>query len=250
MGVGAAKQTVVDPPLAMTKQKSDFEIVLNAVLHGDVYDTQSYVNNTNGDLTNNAKVILEVIEHTKLEYAVNYASESLRNNKEFSIAAVRLNGACLRALSRNMRDDVDVVLAAVKENGLSLRYASADRRNDKKIALAAIARDGASFRYISPELHNDKDLILAAIKNHASYYIPQGHLVDKEILLAMLSNNKHFHYENVHNKSTLIVDPDSIAKKEDDMELAQYSITNGLLSQPGRKLIRNILVKNITFKFS
>ena len=64
------------------------------------------------------------------EWALQYASEDLRNDRMFVMKIVQKDGRALYCASEDLRNDRQVVLAAVKQNGLALYYASEDLLND------------------------------------------------------------------------------------------------------------------------
>lgn len=72
--------------------------------------------------------------------AIQYADESLRNDKEF-------------------------VLKVIKEcPGNPNAYIGDDLTNDKEVALACVSVDGDAFRYFSDDIRNDREVFLLAIK--------------------------------------------------------------------------------------
>lgn len=65
-----------------------------------------------------------------------YASDELRNDKEFVMAAVAQNGRALEWVSKELKKDKEVVLAAVIQHGrAALKYASEELENDRDIRM-------------------------------------------------------------------------------------------------------------------
>ena len=84
--------------------------------------------------------------HTRTNgYSLLHASEALKNDKEFVLAAVQQSGRGLQLASEALKNDKEVVLAAVGQNGMSLQHAAAALKNDKEVVLAAVRQDGDSF---------------------------------------------------------------------------------------------------------
>ena len=65
---------------------------------------------------------------------------SLRNNKDFVLAAVIWIEWALKYASGTLKGDRYVVLAAVEQNGLALEHASDTLKDDKDVVLAAVIR--------------------------------------------------------------------------------------------------------------
>jgi hypothetical protein len=69
--------------------------------------------------------------------ALTQASEALRADRDFVLAAVARNGLALQCLLPHFRADRDIVLAAVAKNGRALEYASVELRANREVVLAA-----------------------------------------------------------------------------------------------------------------
>ena len=60
-------------------------------------------------------------------YALEFASEDLRREREIVMAAVKQNGWALQIASLELRGDCDVVLEAAEHNSSSLQHANLTR---------------------------------------------------------------------------------------------------------------------------
>ena len=81
------------------------------------------------------EIILEAIKqnvHKPLEYA----SETLKNDREFILAAANQKTDALEYASETLKNDREFVLEAVKQNGDVLQYVSNTLKNDREILLA------------------------------------------------------------------------------------------------------------------
>jgi hypothetical protein len=85
-------------------------------------------------------------------FALQYASEELKADREIVVAAVKRDGLALGYVSEGFKDDIEIVLAAVQQNGLALQYASEELRNDRKVVLAVIQQNEEALMYAPEEL--------------------------------------------------------------------------------------------------
>ena len=88
------------------------------------------------DLKNDEDFFDKVFQKKKI-YLIYYASDDLKNNKDF-------------------------VMKVVKNNGLALQYASSILKNDKDFVMKLVENNQKVYNKISEELKNDKDIRAAA----------------------------------------------------------------------------------------
>ena len=93
-----------------------------------------------------------------------FASEGLRADKDFMLAAMKQDGFPLQFASEELKADKDFMLAAVKQLGFALRFASDELKADKEVVLAAVKQHGFALEFASEELKADKEVVLAAVK--------------------------------------------------------------------------------------
>ncbi|KAG2374728.1 hypothetical protein C9374_010472 [Naegleria lovaniensis] len=105
--------------------------------------------------------VLQQVKHDG--FALEYASQELRNDREIVLEAVKQNGFALEYASQELRNDREIVLEAVKQNGFALEYASQELRNDRGFVLEAVKQNGFAFRYASQELINDRGFVLEVV---------------------------------------------------------------------------------------
>ena len=105
---------------------------------------------------------MEVVRNNHL--ALEYASEKLRNNKEFALEAICRDLREWQYVSSKLKNDKEFVLSAVQQNWKVFEYASADFQNDKEITLAAVSQNWRALRHTSAELQNDKEFVLSAVR--------------------------------------------------------------------------------------
>ncbi len=95
-----------------------------------------------------------------------YASEELRADHKFVLAALQQDSPLLRAvldLSSRQSDHHEILLAAAQQNGHALGLASEVLRADHEVVMAAVRQNGVTLRYVSEELRADHEVALAAM---------------------------------------------------------------------------------------
>jgi hypothetical protein len=53
---------------------------------------------------------------------LNYGSEALRNDKEFMLEAVKINGNAFQFASEELKKEIDILLIAIKKNSYNSKY--------------------------------------------------------------------------------------------------------------------------------
>jgi hypothetical protein len=143
---------------------------------------------------------------------IKYASKELRNDKNFIITILQVNGLLLEKLSDEFKNDEDVVLAAVRNNYFTLEYASYNIRNNREFMFTLIQR---SIRFLldasdelKAELRTDRLFILEAvtINGRALSYTSKKFQNDKEIVTAALKNggSLRFAHKNLRESKKFI----------------------------------------------
>ena len=80
------------------------------------------------------------------------------------MAVVKSAGYALRYASEALKNDREVVLAAVQKDGEALIYASEVLKNDREVILAAVQQNASALEYVGGTLRNDNDVLLAVSK--------------------------------------------------------------------------------------
>ena len=121
-----------------------------------------------------------------------WANDSIRDDKEVLLTAVKVDGGALEFASNRLKDDKDVLLAAVSQAGWTGCYASDNLRNDKDVILTAVKNDGQVLYYASENLIDDKDVVLAAVtqKPRILKYASLRLRTDKDVAKAAVSKGK------------------------------------------------------------
>jgi hypothetical protein len=87
-------------------------------------------------LPHNEEIALAVLRQQS--WAIQYASERLRQSREFALRAV-LDPTCRHGLGYffELQGDRDLILQAVAANGLVIRHATPELRDDEEVARVA-----------------------------------------------------------------------------------------------------------------
>ena len=110
--------------------KKDELIVLQAIQMGDKQQTSL------GD---------EYYFNGEYELPFCYADDSLKNNREFVLKAVGLNGSSIQYAKEGFKKDKEIILKAVSSPQISFAFTFADisLQNDRDIVEAAVKNDGS-----------------------------------------------------------------------------------------------------------
>lgn len=112
-----------------------------------------------------------------------------KENIDFVMEAVKLNGLYVEMLSWEYKLDREVALAAVSQNGLALEYL---RRftGDVKIVRCALRQTGRAIPFVSRHFLDDEDIIFEAALSYAGTLRDASERLrdNKKIVLAALSN--------------------------------------------------------------
>lgn len=113
-------------------------------------------------LRDDKEVVIAAVKQRGL--ALEFASDRLKDDKEIVLTAVQQFGLALAYASKKLKDDKEIVFAAVQQSGLALEHASKKLQNDKEVVFAAICQDGNAIFYASPRLKDNKEVVLAAVQ--------------------------------------------------------------------------------------
>ena len=77
-----------------------------------------------------------------------YADETLKNNREFVLKAVGLNGSSIKYVREEFKKDKEIVLKAVSSPQIEFAFTFADPslQNDREVVIAAIKNDGSLLK--------------------------------------------------------------------------------------------------------
>ncbi len=144
-------------------------------------------------------------------YALEYASDELRGDREVVLTAVAHHGFALRHAPAELRGDRQVVLTAVAQDGYALEYASEALRGDRAVVLTAVAHHYWALRHASAELRGDREFILKAVAQHgcALQHASDNLRGDREVVLTAVAPH---YYALQHASAELRGDREFILK--------------------------------------
>ena len=86
-------------------------------------------------------------------------------NRNLMMDLVKINEYALQYASDELKDDKEIVLASIKNERFTLFNASERLQNDKEIVMEVVEREGLLIFDMSDELRKDKEIITIAIKS-------------------------------------------------------------------------------------
>ena len=120
------------------------------------------------------EVMLEFVKVHGVK-GLHIASEDLKNDRGFVLAAVEADGHALLYAPAALQDDRGIVMVAVASRGRALQYASERLRRDRDVVLAAVAADESAVEFALdsgdmalglalPEWNSDREFVLRAVR--------------------------------------------------------------------------------------
>uniref|UniRef100_UPI002148EE26 DUF4116 domain-containing protein n=1 Tax=Endozoicomonas sp. SESOKO4 TaxID=2828745 RepID=UPI002148EE26 len=113
----------------------------------------------------------EKVMNALRKHGLEYASQRVRNDKDFVLHAISEHPLELQYLSEKLRDNRDIVVAAVEKYPWALRYASERLRTDKDIIRMAIADSIDTLSFASEKVLSDREYMLDLIAKNARAFI-------------------------------------------------------------------------------
>ncbi|CAJ1431773.1 unnamed protein product [Effrenium voratum] len=194
-----------------------------------------------------------------------YALEKLKDfqsDLEVVKAAVADSGYALQFASEELKDNAEVVKAAIFEQPQSLEHASARLRGDTEVVRLAVAKDGYALRYASPALQEDLDIVHMALaqQGYALTYVAEKLRADPDIVkLALQKSPRALAYAATSLRAdkdmvTFAVERDGIALRhasadlQDDPEIVKLAVAqNGAsLDYASERLKKESELKDIS----
>lgn len=143
------------------------------------------------NVKNNEEMVLLALQYTN--YALEYASERLKENKKFALKALKIT-YCFRDFSPKVQQDYTVLMKAltIYPNECALAYASDQLKDNKEVVLYAVKNNGLQLGYASERLKNDAEVVFEAVSQdgQALEYATNFRKNYKIILAAMICEKK------------------------------------------------------------
>lgn len=136
------------------------------------------------EFLNNKVIVSKLLE--KLPHFARNVSESLKDDRELMLNALKNNVEVYVSMSDRLKNDRELALIAVSINGQILSQMNDDFQNDKEIVLAAVKLHGEAFQYASLRLRNDVDVAKVAVLSCAKSYkfIGESLIHNKQLALS------------------------------------------------------------------
>ncbi len=179
--------------LASDKLRDDKELVLTAISI-----SAKNIEYASKRLKNNKEIMLIVfkkdpdqIKYSTLQFK--NATQQLRNNKQFILKLVSIDGDTLDYASKHLKKDRQVVLAAIKQYIYALRFADKSFKKDRETISLAVTKEGRTLQFADDSLKNDKQIVMAAIKQdgYALKYASKALRADRDMVLEAVKNNQN-----------------------------------------------------------
>eukprot|EP00928_Gymnodinium_smaydae_P054827 TRINITY_DN38530_c0_g1_i1.p1 TRINITY_DN38530_c0_g1~~TRINITY_DN38530_c0_g1_i1.p1 ORF type:complete len:319 (-),score=47.38 TRINITY_DN38530_c0_g1_i1:51-1007(-) len=124
---------------ASTALRADRDVVLAAVSRNGF--ALAYASEA---LCADADIVFSALQQTAISSyrsrtasPMTHASDELRDDHKFMLAAVKLEGRLLQFASEDLRNNLEIVMAAVGQTKLAFQYASAELQMDRGVRIAA-----------------------------------------------------------------------------------------------------------------
>lgn len=164
------------------------------------------------ELQDDEDVVFSAVEQN--HYAMEFASNRLKNSVNFATRCILQRGAILEFFSKEIQDNEQIVLIATTNSPFSIQFASERLRDNEGIVKNAIQLGSYStvisyvserlqknkkfiselldknklyYEYIHPSLQNDKDIIKKALRSEVDLsFIPPHLLRDDSFIISVL----------------------------------------------------------------
>jgi hypothetical protein len=129
------------------------------------------------ELKSNKNVVSEILkflEASEISDVIKYSNDDIRSNRDIIKFAVKRSGGCLNYASIELKNDKEIVFEAVNEEPSAIAYASSEILDDTKFLNKIIEIPETDFKShywhvlenASERLKNDRDFVLSIIKKN------------------------------------------------------------------------------------
>lgn len=78
-------------------------------------------------------------------YDMQYIGNNLRNNKNFELEIIKMDGRNIQYVSDELKNNIDIAMKAIKKDGRNIQYVSEELKNNIDIAMTSIEKDGRNI---------------------------------------------------------------------------------------------------------
>ncbi|MDB2562246.1 DUF4116 domain-containing protein [Sulfurimonas sp.] len=111
------------------------------------------------DLKNDKEFIFNYLRENDWAYPmIKHVSKALRNDKKFIFDLLEIDGSCIEFFNDEFKNDKDIIIAAIKNNSRAIHCLDTQTLDDKSIMLELVRLDSELFCYSSDRLQKDEEL--------------------------------------------------------------------------------------------
>ncbi len=169
------------------------------------------------DYKDDLESVLEIIEVTGKDFNWSKLPDSLRNNRDFFLKAIKKSPSyIINYASENLRNDKEFILEMIKNDswlGSIFEHISEKFTNNKEFVLEAVRINGSILELDSfpNNLKNDKEVVIEAVKENPYILnnLPEIFRADKEIALEAVRQDGEaleFLSENLKNDKEIVIE--------------------------------------------
>jgi hypothetical protein len=147
----------------------------NIILLNEIYEDEGAMRYISDELRDNKEFMLEAIKINIM--ALQYASERIKNDKDFIINAIYQDCDAFVIASNELRGNEEVALVAANEHIHMIKFASDKLRDDEQFLckihnIKTIKHKSRLFFYLSKRIQNE-------IENNSKYLIEYNYVMLK-----------------------------------------------------------------------
>ena len=173
-------------------------------------------------------------------YALQWASEELRGDREVVMKAVSNTGHALRWAIEELRGDREVVMEAVSQDGYALRHATEELRGDREVVMKAVSEEGHALHHATDELRADREMMEVALAK-----APEGVVLSIMLLSGRCCNqifHQHMSVEEVLCQCGMLLDMDPARVRRSGTLMSGTAVITDLRSLDAGKVHELTLV--------
>ena len=142
-------------------------------------------------LRDDEEIVKTLVSARTYTFEFKYASDRLKNDYNFILETVKINGCILEYVSKKFRCNREIVFEAVKNDSYALQFASKKLKGNREIVLIAIEKKVCVFKYVSNKLKSDKEIVLKVVKKEGMYltYASKKLQDDEDVVLNAVKND-------------------------------------------------------------
>lgn len=119
----------------------------------------------NHDFLLNLMIGFEPDKH-KYSLIFNYLPKEIREDKEFTLKALKINDNVAYHIDKKFIDDKEIVLEMLKKGVTNFYTSYAKFKSDREVVLEAVKVDLHGLDYCDDKFKSDKEIVLASVKNY------------------------------------------------------------------------------------